>query len=195
VAAQLHPFEYAAVNDLLRRATDLNEPVWLMILDQIQDVQNLGSLIRTAEAVGVHGLILPARRASAVTPAVWRTSAGAVAHLPVARVTNLARTMSWLRRLGVWLVGLDTGADLDYCATELHGPLAIVVGGEHAGLRRLVREQCDLVVSIPMRGMVESLNAAVAGSVLLYEALRQRRQADPTGGHGLRKPAGRLIMV
>jgi 23S rRNA (guanosine2251-2'-O)-methyltransferase len=137
-------------------------------------VQNLGTLIRSAEAVGAHGVVIPEHRAAALTPAVDKTSAGAVELLPVARVTNLARALNDLKRQGLWCIGLDGAADTDYDKANLAGPIALVVGSEGKGLTRLVRERCDALVRIPMRGHMQSLNAAVAGSLALYEVWRQR---------------------
>src|SRR5215469_10086632 len=174
VMAVTAPREYANVDDILARATDLGEPPLVVVLDAIQDVQNLGSLIRTAEVVGGHGVIIPEHRAAGLTPAVDKTSAGAVEFLPVARVTNITRTLEDLKRRGLWCIGLASGAKETYYTANLAGPIALVVGNEGKGISRLVREHCDLLVSIPMRGHVGSLNAAVAGSVALYEIWRQR---------------------
>ncbi|MCL4834121.1 MAG: 23S rRNA (guanosine(2251)-2'-O)-methyltransferase RlmB [Caldilineaceae bacterium] len=176
VALETDGYPYANLDTILRAKSDT--PL-LLILDHIQDPQNLGTLIRTAEAVGVDGLLLPDRRAAGVTPAVSNASAGAVEHLPVAQVTNLNRTIDQLKKQGVWVVGLDSGDDaIPLDKADLTGPLALVVGNESSGISRLTREKCDFIVHLPMVGQVESLNAAVAGSIVLYQAFvaRQRGQ-------------------
>lgn len=179
VVAVVAPREYAEVDDILRRAEERGEEALVVALDAIQDVQNLGTLIRTAEIVGAHGIIIPEHRAAGLTPAVDKSSAGAVEFLPVARVTNLTRTLDDLKRRGLWCVGLDGGAKTRFDEANLKGPIALVVGNEGKGLSRLVREHCDLVVKLPMRGHIDSLNAAVAGSITLYEIWRQRGWAMP----------------
>ena len=172
VVAAVPAFRYAIVDDMLALARQRNERPLLLVLDQVQDVHNLGTLIRTAEAVGVHGVIIPARRTAGVTPAVHKSSAGAVAHLLVAQVTNLVRTLKDLKEQGLWVVGLDVAGDQDYDDLDWAMPAAIVVGSEGRGLGRLVRETCDILVRLPMRGKIDSLNAAVAGSIVLYVAWR-----------------------
>lgn len=174
VALETDGYPYADLDTILRAKT---ESPLLLILDHIQDPQNLGTLIRTAEAVGVDGLLLPDRRAAGVTPAVSNASAGAVEHLAVAQVTNLNRTIDQLKKQGVWVAGLDTGDDaISLEKADLTGPLALVVGGEGSGLSRLTREKCDFIVQLPMVGQVESLNASVAGSIVLYQAFAGRRK-------------------
>ncbi|HEV7129761.1 MAG TPA: 23S rRNA (guanosine(2251)-2'-O)-methyltransferase RlmB, partial [Ktedonobacterales bacterium] len=177
VVALAAPRTYAEIDDIFARAKELDEPPLMVVLDAIQDVQNLGSLIRTAEAVGAHGVILPEHRAAGLTPAVDKTSAGAVELLPVARVTNITRTLDELKKRGLWCIGLDGDAETAYDRANLTGPIALVVGNEGKGISRLVREHCDVLIRIPMRGRVGSLNAAVAGSIALYEILRQREHA------------------
>ncbi len=179
VVAEASPYPYADLDDILSLAGERGEPPLLLLLDLLQDPQNVGSLLRTAEAVGVHGLIIPQRRAVGITPAVVSASAGAVEHLLVAQVTNLARTIDELKRHDLWVAGLeaDPSAQL-YDQADLRGPLALVVGSEGSGLRRLVREKCDFLLQLPMRGRVTSLNAAVAGSVALYEVERQRHSGQ-----------------
>lgn len=172
VVAQVPTFEYATVDDMLALAQRRHERPLLLALDQVQDVHNLGSLIRTAEAVGAHGVIIPKRRAAGVTPAVHKASAGAVMHLPVAQVTNLVRTLKRLQDEGLWMVGLDVAGDRDYDDLDWAMSTAIVVGSEGSGLSRLVRDTCDFLVKLPMRGQIDSLNAAVAGSIVLYAAWR-----------------------
>jgi 23S rRNA (guanosine2251-2'-O)-methyltransferase len=174
VVAFVAPWEYADVNDLLARAIARNEPPLLLALDSVQDVHNLGSLIRTAEAVGAHGIIVPEHRAVGVTPAVVKSSAGAIEHLPVAQVTNLARTLDDLKARAIWAVGLAGEAAQSIETVDLDRALVLVVGSEGKGLSRLVREHCDFLVSLPMRGTINSLNAAVAGSIALYLAWRAR---------------------
>ncbi len=166
--------QYADLDDILRRAEELHEEPMVLVLDAIQDVQNLGSLIRTAEIVGAHGVVIPEHRAAGLTPAVDKSSAGAVEFLPVARVTNITRTLDELKRRGLWCIGLDGSAKERYDQANLKGPIALVVGNEGKGIGRLAREHCDVLVSIPMRGHVGSLNASVAGSLTLYEIWRQR---------------------
>jgi 23S rRNA (guanosine2251-2'-O)-methyltransferase len=174
VAAEADAFAYAHLDDLV--PTD--HPALLLALDSLQDPQNFGTLLRTAQAVGVDGVIVPEHRAVGVTPAVSNASAGAVEHLKVARVTNLVRVLKDLKQRGVWVYGLDIGntADQAFWDVDLAGPVAVVVGSEGPGLGRLVRETCDGLMTIPMAaGAIQSLNASVAGSIVLYTAYRQRR--------------------
>jgi 23S rRNA (guanosine2251-2'-O)-methyltransferase len=179
---ETEPYPYVDLGHIISFAVDQNEPLLLLVLDLLQDPQNVGSLLRTAEAVGVHGVIIPRRRAVAITPAVVSASAGAVEYLLVAQVTNLARTLDELKRHDVWVAGLEADAGAALCdQADLRGPLALVVGSEGSGLRRLVREKCDFLVRLPMYGRVASLNAAVAGSVALYEVERQRRSGQGDG--------------
>jgi 23S rRNA (guanosine2251-2'-O)-methyltransferase len=176
VALETSPFPYGSVEDMLTWAEARREPPCLLLLDLLQDPQNVGSLVRTAEAVGVHGVIVQRRRGVGVTPAVVRASSGAVEHLVVARVTNLVHQIQRLKQADVWVAGLENlpRAQL-YWEADLSGPIALVVGGEGKGLRRLVRGRCDFLLRLPMAGRVSSVNASVAGSVVLYEAFRQRR--------------------
>ncbi len=177
IAAELTPFAYADIDDILAAAGERGEPPLVLALDAIQDVHNLGSLLRTADAVGAHGVIIPAHRAAGVTPAVRKASAGAVAHLPIAQATNLTRALAGLKRQGVWIVGLDMAGETPFDGYDWRGPVALVVGSEGKGLGRLVAETCDVLVQLPMRGHVDSLNAAVAGSIVLYHAWRSRRES------------------
>lgn len=178
VAARASTYPYAELAELLALARQRQEAPFLLALDSLQDPQNVGSLLRTAEAVGVHGVILPKDRAVGVTPAVSRASAGAVEHLLVAQVTNLAQTLEALKAEGLWVVGLESDPSLqDYRLADLSGPLAIVVGSEGYGLRRLVAERCDLLLKLPMKGRIGSLNVSVAGSILLYHAWSARERA------------------
>ena len=166
---------YADLDEILAYAQTRHADPFLLILDAIQDVNNLGSLLRTAEAVGVHGVILPQHHAAEVNATVVKTSAGATEHLLIAQETNLTRTIEALKKENIWVIGLAGETQTLYDQADLTGPLALVVGNEGKGISRLVREHCDLLVRLPMHGQVNSLNAAVAGSIALYEALRQRR--------------------
>lgn len=181
VALETSEYPYSSPDDILATAQACDRAPLILLLDLLQDPQNAGSLLRTAEAVGVYGVVMQQRRAVGVTPAVVHASAGAVEHLLVAQVTNLVDTIGRLKAHDVWVAGLEAlrGAQL-YHEADLRGPLALVVGSEGEGLRRLVRERCDFLLQLPMLGQVNSLNASVAGSVVLYEALRQReaRAAD-----------------
>lgn len=180
IAAEVSAFRYSSLDAILASSRQRGEPPFLLILDCVQDPQNLGTLLRTAEATGVHGVILPEHHAAHVTPAVEKTSAGAVDHLLVTRETNLTKTIMRLRSEGLWVAGVESDPKaLDFRRSSLTGPLAIVVGSEGRGISRLVRESCDFLVSLPMKGTVSSLNAGVAGSVVLYEALRQRATSGP----------------
>ena len=175
VAAEVSAYPYTNLGEILTQAERRNEPPFLLLLDCLEDPQNLGTLLRTAEVVGVHGVVIPKRRAVGVTPAVANASAGATEHLQVTRVTNLARAIGELKERGVWVVGLENLPQARlYSQFDLSGPLALVVGSEGRGMRRLVLESCDVVLRLPMRGHIGSLNAAVAGSIALYEAWRQR---------------------
>lgn len=175
LAAEVSGYPYVELGDLLTAAKQEGAPPFVLLLDHLQDPQNLGSLLRSAEAVGVHGVVIPDRRATGVTPAAVRASAGAAEHLRVVRVTNLVRAMEVLKAEGVWLAGLDPvpGAEF-YTEADLSGSLGLVLGSEGQGLSRLVRESCDFLVMLPMRGQIESLNASAAGAIALYEAYRQR---------------------
>ncbi len=163
-----------ALDDLLDRARARKEPPFLIVLDGIEDPHNLGAVIRTAEAAGAHGVIVPRRRAAGLTPTVVRASAGATAHLPVAGAGNLVQALERLKAAGVWVVGADAAARDRYDEAGLAPPVALVLGGEGRGLHRLVRERCDRVVRIPLYGRVESLNVSVAAALLLYEVARHR---------------------
>jgi len=173
--------KYSSVSDILAFAKRKGEAPFLLILDAIQDVNNLGSLLRTAEAAGVHGIVLPEHRAAEVNATVVKTSAGATEHLLIAQEANLTRTIELLKGENVWVVGLAGEAKTFYHKANLTGPLAIVVGNEGKGIARLVREHCDLLIKLPMHGQINSLNAAVAGSIALYEALRQRENIGKKG--------------
>ncbi len=175
LVAEVDPYPYVEIDDILERAAQRGEPPLILVLDVIQNPQNLGTLLRTAEAVGAHGVILPARRGVEVTQAVVNASSGASEHLLIALVVNLVVALTDLKARDVWVTGLDNlpeARPLDQA--DLRGAVALVVGNEGEGMRRLVRESCDFLVKLPMRGQVDSLNAAVAGSIVLYEILRQR---------------------
>ncbi|MBD2844743.1 23S rRNA (guanosine(2251)-2'-O)-methyltransferase RlmB [Paenibacillus sp. IB182496] len=181
VLAQAAPYRYAEVDELLARAQSRGETPLLLVLDEIEDPHNLGSIIRTAECTGVHGVIIPKRRSAMLTATTLKTSAGAAEHVPVARVTNLVQTIERLKQDGVWIAGADATAPQNVYQTDLQLPLAIVIGSESKGLGRLIREKCDFLVRLPMRGRLNSLNASVAAGVLMYEALRQREAAAASG--------------
>ena len=168
----------ATLEDILAAAnsdTGHGEKGLIVLLDGVEDPHNLGAIIRTALAAGAHGVVIPERRAAGLTDTVARASAGALAHLPIAKVTNLARTMQELKEAGFWLIGLDERADKDYTQADYTSPVAIVMGGEGKGLHELTRKRCDFVVSLPTTGPVKSLNVSVAAGVVLFEAVRQRK--------------------
>ncbi|WP_042171486.1 23S rRNA (guanosine(2251)-2'-O)-methyltransferase RlmB [Paenibacillus gorillae] len=175
VVAQAAAFAYVEIEDLLERARSLGETPFILLLDEIEDPHNLGSILRTAECTGVHGVIIPKRRAAGLTATVLKTSAGAAEHVPVARVTNLAQTIDRLKEEGVWIAGTDLSAPQDVYKTKFDLPLAIVIGNEGKGIGRLIKEKCDFLVKLPMLGQLNSLNASVAAGVLMYEVVRQRR--------------------
>ncbi len=178
VALEASEYPYVDLEDILAESQKRSEPPFLLLLDLLQDPQNVGNLLRTAEAVGVHGVVLQQRRAVGITPAVVHTSAGAVEHLFIAQVPNLPETIERLKARDIWVIGLEAARGARrYDQSDFTGPLALVVGSEGEGLRRLVAERCDWIVELPMMGKISSLNAAVAGSVVLYEAWRQRTVA------------------
>ncbi len=175
VVAEADPYPYVDLEEAWAESARRPDPPFWLALDCLQDPQNFGTLLRTAEAVGVHAVLFPEHRSARVTPAVVNASAGAVEHLPVVQVTNLVRALEWLQARGVWIVGLQQDPRaLRYDQADLSGPIALVVGNEETGLRALVRRTCDLLIELPMRGRVASLNAAVAGSIALYEIARRR---------------------
>ncbi len=175
VLLEVGSYPYADVDEMLGLAERRSEKPLLLLLDLLHGPQNIGTLLRTAEACGVHGIILQDRRAPEITPSVVQYAAGATEHLLIAKVTNLVQTMRALKEAGVWLAGMDMDEDArELGSIDLDMPLGIVVGHEGEGLRRLVRERCDFIIRLPMRGQVESLNAAVAGSILLYAAWQAR---------------------
>lgn len=174
VIASVAAHEYASVDELLALAEEKGENPLLVICDELSDPHNLGSILRTAECAGAHGLIIPKRRSVGLTAVVAKTSAGAVEYLPVARVSNIAQTIEELKKRGVWIYGTAADGDTGLYQADLKSPCAIVIGNEGAGMSRLVRERCDVLVSIPLKGHISSLNASAAAAVLLYEAVRQR---------------------
>ncbi len=173
VVAYAAAYTYAEVEDVLAAARSKNEAPFIFLLDNIEDPHNLGAIIRTANLAGAHGVIIPKNRAAGLTAAVARASAGALNYMPVARVTNLAQTMEALKKEGLWFVCADMGGTTMY-QLDLTGPIGLVIGNEGDGVGRLVREKCDFVASIPMKGDIDSLNASVAAGVLAYEIVRQR---------------------
>lgn len=175
VALEVAAYPYVEVESILERARKVEELPLIVALDHLQDPQNLGALLRTAEVAGVHGVIIPGRRAVGVTPAVVSASTGACEHLRVARVTNLVRTLESLKENNVWVVGLENSPGAQpYYEADLNMPMVLVVGAEGQGISRLVRQTCDLLIRLPVRGQVESLNASVAGGIALYAALAAR---------------------
>lgn len=173
VIAYAAAYEYAEVEDILANAREKGEDPFIILLDNIEDPHNLGAIIRTANLAGAHGVIIPKRRAVGLTATVARTSAGALNYTPVAKVTNLAKTMEELKEQGLWFVCADMGGESMY-KLNLKGPIGLVIGNEGDGVSRLVKETCDFVASIPMKGDIDSLNASVATGVLAYEIVRQR---------------------
>ena len=173
VVAFLAAYHYAEVEDILNLANEKGEPPFLFLLDNIEDPHNLGAIIRTANLAGAHGVIIPKRRAVGLTATVAKTSAGAINYTPVARVTNLAATIEELKKCGIWFVCADMDGEPMY-RLDLTGPIGLVIGNEGEGVSRLVKEKCDFVASIPMKGEIDSLNASVAAGVLAYEIVRQR---------------------
>lgn len=173
VVAQAAAYEYASVEDILEAARQKGEPPFIFILDEIEDPHNLGAILRTANLAGAHGVIIPKRRAVGLTATVAKTSAGAVNYTPVAKVTNIAKTIESLKKEGLWFVCADMGGTLMY-DLDLKGPIGVVIGNEGSGVSRLVKEKCDYAAAIPMKGDIDSLNASVASGVLAYEIVRQR---------------------
>ena len=173
VIAQVAAYEYSTVDEILARAEEKGEAPFLILLDNVEDPHNLGAIIRTANLAGAHGVIIPKRRAVGLTSTVAKTSAGAINYTPVAKVTNIVRTIEELKVKGIWFVCADMGGEIMY-DLDLTGPMGLVIGNEGEGVSRLVREACDFTASIPMKGDIDSLNASVAAGVLAYEIVRQR---------------------
>ncbi len=177
VIAIVPPYNYCEVDDILFEANTRQEDNFVVILDGIEDVHNLGSIIRTAETAGVHGIIIPKRRSASVNSTVSKVSAGAVEHMKIARVNNINETIKYLKEKGLWICGTDMDTKTYYYDQNLKGPIAIVIGSEGFGMSRLVKENCDFLVKIPMKGKITSLNASVSAGIVIYEALKQRNNA------------------
>lgn len=174
VLAYLAARDYCEVEDILRLAEEKGEPPFIVILDEIQDPHNLGAIIRTVDAVGAHGVIIPKRRSAALTGTVAKTSAGAISHVLVARVPNLPATLDKLKEQGLWIAGTDGSGETSFFTADLRGPIGLVIGSEGAGMGQLVSRKCDFTLTIPMTGGVSSLNASVAAGLVLYEIYKQR---------------------
>lgn len=174
VLAYVAPVPYAELEDILKAAEEKGEAPFLVLLDELEDPHNLGALLRTADATGVHGILIPKRRSVSLNATVAKTSAGAVEYVPVARIGNIAQTLKKLKEKGFWVAGADMDGEKAYYEADLTGPLVLVVGSEGKGMSRLTKEACDFIVRMPMVGRINSLNASVAGSILMYESMRQR---------------------
>ncbi|WP_296732629.1 23S rRNA (guanosine(2251)-2'-O)-methyltransferase RlmB [Anaerovibrio sp.] len=174
VLAYVSPVQYVEVEDILQIARDKKEAPFILLLDEIEDPHNLGAILRSADAAGVHGVLIPKRRSCPLSATVAKTSAGAIEHVPVARIGNVVQTIRALKDEGLWVAAADMDGT-DYYEADMTGPLLLVIGSEGNGVGRLVKEQCDFVVRIPMVGKINSLNASVAGSILMYETMKQRR--------------------
>src|SRR5690625_1582206 len=181
IVAYVSAYEYSTVEDILKRAEEGEIAPFLIILDEIEDPHNLGAILRTADATGVHGVIIPKRRAVGLTETVAKASAGAIEHIPVARVTNIADTIDTLKTKNIWVVGTDEKGTDDYRTLDGETGLAIVIGNEGKGVSRLVKEKCDWMVHLPMQGKIPSLNASVASSLLMYEVYRKRHPLGEDG--------------
>lgn len=166
--------DYTPLGDLLAAAVARPEPALIAVLDGIEDPHNFGAIVRTVDGAGGHGVVIPTRRAVGITPGARKASAGALEHVPIARVVNLSRAIEQIKEAGLWVIGLDLEANRSHTEVDMTGPIAVVVGAEGAGLSRLVRDKCDVLASIPLKGRLESLNASVAAAIALYEAARQR---------------------
>lgn len=175
VIAFVAAYDYKPLEELLKEIKEKEETPFLIILDEISDPHNLGSIIRTADAVGAHGIIIPKRRSVGLTPVVAKTSAGAIEYVPVCRVTNIARTIDDLKEANIWVAGADMSGKQTHFQGDFKGGIALVMGSEGKGISRLVKEKCDFLVNIPMEGNVSSLNASVAASVIMYEIYKQRK--------------------
>ncbi len=178
VAAQVAPVAYAELEDILKGAEERGEAPLLLLLDELEDPHNLGALMRTADAMGVHGILLPKRRSVPLTATVAKTSAGAVEYVPVARIGNVVQTLKTLKEKGFWVAGADVEGRQLCQEADLTGSMVLVVGSEGRGMSRLTKENCDLLLRIPMFGKINSLNASVAGSILMYEAMKQRQKEN-----------------
>lgn len=174
VVAQVAAYAYAELDDLFARAEERNEAPFFLLLDEIEDPHNLGSIMRTADAVGVHGIIIPKRRAVGLTATVAKLSTGAIEYIPVARVTNMARAIDEIKERGVWIVGTDAKGNQDFRSMDGGMPIGLVIGSEGKGMGRLIKDKCDFLIRLPMTGHVTSLNASVAAGLLMYEVYRKR---------------------
>ncbi len=174
VIAIVPPFDYCEVEDILEEAKKRNEKPFILILDGIEDPHNLGSIIRTAETAGVHGIVIPKRRSASVNATVNKVSAGAVEHMKIARVNNINDTIKFLKENNIWIYGTDMQTDKYYYNEDFRGAVAIVIGSEGFGMNRLVKENCDFLIKIPMKGKITSLNASVSAGIVMYEAVKQR---------------------
>ncbi|WP_446898027.1 23S rRNA (guanosine(2251)-2'-O)-methyltransferase RlmB [Clostridium sp. LBM24168] len=174
IIARVTPYKYCELEDIFQYSLRKKEKPFIVILDEIEDPHNFGSIIRTAEVFGAHGIIIPKRRNVGITPAVYKSSAGAVEHMRICKVTNLSLTIDKLKKNGIWIYGADMGGK-EYCFnTDLTGSLALVIGSEGKGISRLIKEKCDILVKIPMVGSITSLNASMAGGIIMYEILKQK---------------------
>jgi 23S rRNA (guanosine2251-2'-O)-methyltransferase len=178
VLAYVAAYQYAEMDDLFAAAEKKNEPPFFLLLDEIEDPHNLGSIMRTADAVGAHGIIIPKRRAVGLTATVAKASTGAIEHIPVVRITNMARTIDELKERGIWIAGTDASGKQDYRQFDGTLPLGLVIGSEGKGMGRLVRDKCDFLINLPMAGKVTSLNASVAAALLMYEVYRRRHPLE-----------------
>lgn len=178
VLAYIAAYQYAEMDDLFAAAEKKNETPFFLLLDEIEDPHNLGSIMRTADAVGAHGIIIPKRRAVGLTATVAKASTGAIEHIPVVRVTNMARTIDELKERGIWIAGTDASGKQDYRQFDGTLPLGLVIGSEGKGMGRLVRDKCDFLINLPMAGKVTSLNASVAAALLMYEVYRRRHPLE-----------------
>ena len=176
VVALAPPIDYVNVDDIVAIAKQKNEPLFIMVLDEIEDPHNLGSILRTANAAGVHGVIISKHRSAHITPTVMKTSAGACFYTPVAKVTNIVNTMKELKEKGVWFTGADMNGENTVFNADFTGNIGIVIGNEGKGISRLVKEECDFLVNIPMLGKIESLNASVSAAIFMYQAMNQRNR-------------------
>ncbi|MGF3106178.1 23S rRNA (guanosine(2251)-2'-O)-methyltransferase RlmB [Rossellomorea sp. DUT-2] len=174
VVASVAAYQYAEIDDLFHRAEQKGEDPFILILDELEDPHNLGSIMRTADAVGAHGIIIPKRRAVGLTSTVAKASTGAIEHIPVARVTNLSRAVDELKERGVWVAGTDAKGKQDFRQLDGTLPIGLIIGSEGKGMSRILRDKCDFLVQLPMVGHVTSLNASVAASILMYEVYRKR---------------------
>ncbi len=178
VIAIVPPFEYCEVEDIIEQANSNQEEPFVLLLDGIEDPHNLGSIIRTAETAGIHGIIIPKRRAASVNSTVNKVSCGAVEHIKIARVTNISDAIEKLKELGLWICGTDINTEKYYYNQDLTGPIAIVIGNEGSGISDKVKKKCDFLVKIPMKGKVRSLNASVSTGIIVYEAVKQKMKMN-----------------